>query len=117
MNRTILAMIAALFTAAPALAQDHDHGGGGDAMGGYMAAMDNMMGAMADTPSAGDADADFLLMMIPHHQSAIDMARVELEQGDDAETRAMAQQIIEAQEREIAEMKAMLSRMGVAAGE
>ena len=42
-----------------------------------------MMGAMDGMEPTGDADADFLLMMIPHHQSAIDMARVELEQGDD----------------------------------
>ena len=60
-------------------------------------------------------DADFLLMMIPNHQSAIDMARVELEQGEDEETRAMAQEIIDAQEAEIAEMRAMLERLGVEA--
>lgn len=35
-------------------------------------------------------DGDFLLMMIPHHQSAVDMARIELEQGDNEKTRAMA---------------------------
>jgi uncharacterized protein (DUF305 family) len=53
--------------------------------------------------------------MIPHHQSAIDMARIELEQGEDEETRAMAQEIIDAQEAEIEEMRAMLERMGVEA--
>jgi uncharacterized protein (DUF305 family) len=58
-------------------------------------------------------DADFLLMMIPHHQSAIDMARVQLEQGQDEATRAMAQEIIDAQEAEIAEMRTMLEGMGV----
>jgi uncharacterized protein (DUF305 family) len=77
---------------------------------------DAMHGMMMGMPmeSAGDVDADFLLM-IPHHQSAIDMARVEIEQGDDEETRAMAQAIIDAQEAEIAEMRAMLERLGVQA--
>lgn len=79
-----------------------------------MAPMHAMMMGMP-MESSGDADADFLLMMIPHHQSAIDMARVELEQGDDEETRAMAQEIIDAQEAEIAEMRAMLERLGVEA--
>ena len=83
-------------------------------MQGFTAAMDTMMQAMP-TESAGNVDADFLLMMIPHHQSAIDMARVELEQGDDEETRAMAQAVIDAQEKEIDEMRAMLERMGVEA--
>ena len=83
-------------------------------MHGFTTAMDTMMQAMP-SESAGDVDADFLLMMIPHHQSAIDMARIELEQGDDEETRAMAQAVIDAQEQEIAEMRAMLERMGVEA--
>ena len=84
------------------------------AMGEMMGAMDTMMQAMP-TESSGMVDADFLLMMIPHHQSAIDMARIELEQGEDEETRAMAQEIIDAQEAEIEEMRAMLERMGVEA--
>ena len=43
------------------------------------------------------------------------MARVELEQGQDDATKAMAQEIIDAQEAEIAEMRSMLKAMGVAA--
>lgn len=81
-------------------------------MQGMMGAMDTMMTAMP-MESSGMVDADFLLMMIPHHQSAIDMARVELEAGEDEETKAMAQEIIDAQEAEIAEMRTMLERMGV----
>ena len=83
-------------------------------MQGMMGAMQTMMQSMP-MQSTGNADADFLLMMIPHHQSAIDMARVEVEQGQDEETRAMAQAIIDAQEKEIADMQAMLERMGVQA--
>ncbi len=82
-------------------------------MQGMMGAMEAMMGAMP-MESSGDPDADFLLMMIPHHQSAIEMARVVIETGDDEETLAMAQAIIDAQEAEIAEMRTMLERMGVA---
>lgn len=63
--------------------------------------------------STGKPDADFLLMMIPHHQSAIDMAKVELEMGKDEATKAMAQKIIDAQVGEIVEMKDMLQAMGV----
>ena len=120
---TLLASSALMITAGMALAQEEatsmesmDHSGHSmdDAMGGFMAAMDAMMQA-TPTESSGMVDADFLLMMIPHHQSAIDMARVELEQGEDEETRAMAQEIIDAQEAEIAEMRAMLERMGVEA--
>ena len=83
-------------------------------MQGFMGAMHGMMEDMP-METSGDPDADFLLMMIPHHQSAVDMARIELEQGDDEETRAMAEKVIEAQEAEIAEMQAMLERMGVEA--
>ena len=84
---------------------------------GMQALMEPMNTMMQNMPmeSAGDIDADFIRMMIPHHQSAIDMARVELDQGDDEETRAMAEKIIEAQEKEIEELQAMLERMGVAA--
>jgi uncharacterized protein (DUF305 family) len=91
-----------------------DHSAMEGAVGEMMGAMDAMMQAMP-TESAGMVDADFLLIMIPHHQSAIDMARIELEQGEDEETRAMAQEIIDAQEAAIEEMRAMLERMGVEA--
>ncbi len=85
-----------------------------EAMRPFMVPMDTMMAAMP-MASAGMPDADFLLMMIPHHQSAIDMAMVELEMGQDDATKAMAQEIIDAQEAEIAEMRAMLEGMGVEA--
>lgn len=86
-----------------------------EAMSGYMAVMDKMQSSTMMMSSSGDADADFLRMMIPHHQSAIDMAQVELANGDDEETRALAEKIIEAQKAEIEEIKGMLERMGVAA--
>jgi len=50
--------------------------------------------------------------MIPHHQGAIDMAKVVLEFGKNAETRKLAGEIIAAQEKEIAMMKAWLKQRG-----
>jgi uncharacterized protein (DUF305 family) len=67
-------------------------------------ANDKMMREMTMEPS-GDADRDFAMMMIPHHQGAIDMAKIELQYGKNSQLRAMAEKIIAAQESEIAELK------------
>ena len=75
----------------------------------FTAAMDKMMADMHMKPS-GDADQDFAMMMIPHHQGAIDMAKVELEYGRDPQMRAVAEKVIEAQEKEIAELKDWLAK-------
>lgn len=57
----------------------------------------------------GDPDTDFVLLMKPHHQAAVDMAKVELRHGRDPALRKMAQDIIAAQNREIAEMDRWLA--------
>ena len=77
----------------------------------FMASMQTMMKSMKVKPT-GNPDADFVLMMIPHHQGAIDMAKVELQYGKDPELRQLATDIVAAQDKEIAEMKAWLAKNG-----
>ena len=67
----------------------------------YMDAMQAMMDDMEGMEMRGEPNADFALMMIPHHQSAIDMAEAYLEHGDDPELTNLANEIIAAQQQEI----------------
>jgi uncharacterized protein (DUF305 family) len=61
---------------------------------------------MAAAPMTGDTDNDFVAMMLPHHQGAVDMAKVELQYGKDPELRKLARDIVAAQDKEIALMRA-----------
>jgi hypothetical protein len=69
-----------------------------------VSAMTKMMIDMGIRPS-GDVDKDFVAMMTPHHQGAIDMALAELRHGRNERLRRMAQEIIITQQQEIAAMR------------
>jgi uncharacterized protein (DUF305 family) len=75
----------------------------------FQAADDSMMTGMSGVEYTGDADHDFVAHMIPHHQGAVAMAKVELKYGKDAKLRALAKEIITSQDKEIAFMKQWLA--------
>lgn len=101
-NILLLALSVFVFAAVAAHAQDEDAG----TMALHMA-HHKMMKDMK-TEDTGDLDRDFILMMIPHHQGAIDMAKAQLEFGTNPGIRKLSEDIIAAQEKEIVLMKAWL---------
>jgi uncharacterized protein (DUF305 family) len=111
-----LALLALFPLAGAAFAQDHSaHGGaampGADpAFEAQMKAHETMTKDMGAITPSGNPDVDFVRMMIPHHEGAIAMAEVELKYGKDESRKALAHQIIEAQTKEIAEMKDWLAK-------
>ena len=115
------ALFATLGLAGLALAQGHQgHGSHGAATPAaadtaattaYKAANDKMHKQMGISFS-GDADVDFARGMIPHHQGAVDMAKVVLAHGKDPELRKLAQGVITEQEKEIAFLRDWLKKQG-----
>jgi uncharacterized protein (DUF305 family) len=112
-----LAIALAAATALLALAHDGPHsgpkncetpgadvGGEGPFLAENDAAMKKMMSDMAIKPT-GDVDADFVAMMVPHHQGAIDMAVAVLRYGRNPQIRRLAQEIIVTQQQEITAMR------------
>lgn len=77
---------------------------------GYDAAMSRMNGAMQGAPMTGNADRDFLVMMVPHHQGAIDMCKTELRYGRNARVLALCHDIVSSQSAQIRQMQQILSQ-------
>ena len=101
-----------------AIAQHSQHGSEksvakapGNATEAFKAANAKMHKDM-DVAYSGNTDVDFVRGMIPHHQGAIDMAKVALQYGKDPEIRKLAEEVIKAQESEITWMKGWLAKQG-----
>lgn len=76
------------------------------------ASMEKMHTAMASVERSGDGDVDFVRLMLPHHQAAIDMARTQLLYGKDPQMRSLAQEIITDQQSEIELMQLWVKQHG-----
>jgi len=77
---------------------------------GLVASMDKMHMAMGAIKRSGNADVDFVRLMLPHHQAAIDMAKTQLVYGKDPQMRRLAQEIITDQQLEIELMQRWLKQ-------
>ena len=75
-----------------------------------IAGMEKMHMAMAAVAQSGNSDVDFVRLMIPHHQAAIDMAKTQLLYGKDPQMRRLAQEIITDQQLEIELMQRWLKQ-------
>ena len=93
----------------------HDHAASGGAKDpaseAYVAAMRRMHDAMP-MRQTGDPDVDFVRGMIPHHDGAVAMAEVELRYGKDPELKRLAQEVVDAQRKEIGLMQGWLKKHG-----
>jgi uncharacterized protein (DUF305 family) len=89
---------------------EHSQGVLEDDWSELMASMDKMHHSIASTKPSGDSDVDFVKLMLPHHQAAIDMARTQLICGKSPEMRRLAQEIIIDQQSEIQLMQLWLKQ-------
>jgi hypothetical protein len=88
----------------PHVADRQDYGNESSFMSENDVAMNKMMADMTIKPT-GDIDQDFVAMMVPHHQGAVDMAKAELRCGHNEELRRLARKIVVNQQQEIALMR------------
>ena len=109
----------ALAFSSPALAQNaahsqHDmskpaHAAGKTSMAMH-ASMDDMHKKMKSMAMTGNQDMDFAMMMVSHHQGAIDMAQAQIDHGKDKQMISAAKKIIAAQKKEIAMFEAWMKK-------
>jgi uncharacterized protein (DUF305 family) len=116
------ALVATLALCAAAAAASAQHMHGSSAPSAFMASSDKPFAALMDdamaimdrdmaaAPMNGDAGHDFVTMMLPHHQGAIDMAKAVLLDTRDPELRNLALGIVAEQQNEINVMRAWLER-------
>jgi uncharacterized protein (DUF305 family) len=112
-------IVALLISAEPIPAQsghngNHNHGsqdsGATQDWAELIASMDKMHAAMGSVKPSRDSDVDFVRLMLPHHQAAIDMAKTQLLYGKDPQMRRLAQEIITDQQSEIELMQLWLKQ-------
>ena len=111
-------LIHAISVAGPIVAGTMGAAAGQELSAGSQALIDAnaaMHTAMA-VEMTGDVDVDFMRTMIPHHEGAVAMAKIVIENGKDPDVRKLAEEVIKAQEAEIAMMKAWLEQNGAGEG-
>ena len=110
----LVAVVACSFAASIAVqAGAHDHGSQTSTDPGWselIASMDKMHMAMGAIDRSGNSDVDFVRLMLPHHQAALDMAKTQLMYGKDPQMRRLAQEIITDQQLEIELMQRWLKQ-------
>jgi len=117
-TRWRLVIISTLLSALPIQAQKsmHKHADkkpiADSAWSELQSSMAKMHAAMASVDPSGNSDADFVRLMMPHHQAAIDMAKTQLLYGSDPQVRRLAQEIITDQQSEIELMNLWLRQHG-----
>jgi uncharacterized protein (DUF305 family) len=118
MRITTIALLAFGVAAGSAAIAQHQHHGAASSPDAapstkaYEAANARMHKDMA-IKLTGDADVDFVRGMIPHHQGALDMAKIVLEHGKDPDLKKLAQDVIASQEKEITFMREWLKKKGL----
>ena len=113
MRKALLVLAVGASVSAAGVATAQMSGSNSPATQTYIQAMQTMDEKMKGMAMSGDPDKDFVMMMTPHHQAAVDMAEAYLKYGKDPQLTRMAKSIIASQTREIKEMQAWEAKHGM----